>query len=106
MVVTSHKLDTADLIELAGPRLDASNAEMVKNEMYSTISQSTNRVIVDLSKIEFLDSSGLGILVGSLKQMSGGRKLELAGPTPTVQKVFKLTRMDKVFIIHDSVPSL
>jgi anti-sigma B factor antagonist len=57
-------------------------------------------VILDLSAVTFIDSSGLGALVGALKQMPTGKRLELAGLTRDVAKVFRLTRMDTVFIIH------
>jgi anti-sigma B factor antagonist len=62
------------------------------------------RVVLDLSSVNFLDSSGLGAVVAVMKLLLPGRKLELAGLTPTVEKVFRLTRMDSVFIIHPAVP--
>jgi anti-sigma B factor antagonist len=40
-----------------------------------------------------------------MKALAPDRKLELSGLTPTVQKVFRLTRMDTIFTIHDSLPS-
>jgi anti-sigma B factor antagonist len=63
------------------------------------------RVILDMSRVNFLDSSGLGAVVASMKALAPERKLELSGLTPTVQKVFRLTRMDSVFIIHDRLPA-
>ena len=53
--------------------------------------------------MEFLDSSGLGAVVGSMKQLGRSRRLDLAGLTPTVEKVFRITRMDRVFRIFPSV---
>ena len=61
------------------------------------------RVVLDLSKVEFLDSSGLGAVVGSMKQLGRSRHLDLAGLTPTVDKVFRITRMNRVFRIYESV---
>jgi anti-sigma B factor antagonist len=43
-------------------------------------------------------------VVAVLKSLAPDRKLELSGLTPTVQKVFRLTRMDSIFVIHDGVP--
>ncbi len=58
------------------------------------------RVVLDLSSVGFLDSSGLGAVVAVMKALGPVRRLELSGLTPTVEKVFRLTRMDSVFIIH------
>jgi len=60
------------------------------------------RVVLDVAMVEFLDSSGLGAVVAAMKQLGVDRKLELAGLTPTVEKVFRLTRMDTVFTIHEN----
>ena len=62
-----------------------------------------DRVILDLSHVEFLDSSGLGAVVGSMKQLGRARKLDLAALTPTVEKVFRITRMDRVFRIFPTI---
>ena len=47
---------------------------------------------------------GWGAVVAAMKALGPGRKLELAALTPTVEKVFRLTRMDTVFTIHKSLP--
>lgn len=85
-------------------RIDAAVVILFKEEMRGIIDGSTQRVILDLSQVEFLDSSGLGAVVSVMKHMGPERKLELARLTPTVQKVFRLTRMDSVFTIHPALP--
>ncbi len=50
-----------------------------------------SRVILDLSSVKFIDSSGLGAIVAAMKQLGSGRRLDLAGLTPVVEKVFRLT---------------
>ena len=57
-----------------------------------------------MTQVAFLDSSGLGAVVAAMKALGPDRPLELAGLTPTVQKVFRLTRMDSVFKIHPVLP--
>jgi len=61
-------------------------------------------VLLDLSRVAFLDSSGLGAVVAVMKLIGPERKLELVGLTPTVAKVFRLTRMDTIFTIHPALP--
>lgn len=84
-------------------RLDAAIAIRFKDLMREVTAQPSTRVVLDLSEVEFLDSSGLGAVVAVMKALAPGRRLELAGLRPNVEKVFRLTRMDSVFRIHTSV---
>jgi anti-sigma B factor antagonist len=68
------------------------------------VAEPSERVVLDMSNVGFLDSSGLGAVVSVMKALGPVRRLELSGLTATVEKVFRLTRMDSVFIIHKSLP--
>ena len=68
--------------------------------MRELIQAALPRVVLDMSRVAFLDSSGLGAVVAVMKLLAPDRKLELSGLTPTVEKVFRLTRMDSIFTIH------
>jgi anti-sigma B factor antagonist len=81
-------------------RIDSSSAIQFKDKFREAVQEGGSRILLDLSKVEFLDSSGLGAMVAAMKLLGSGRKLEIAGLTPTVEKVFRLTRMDSVFTIH------
>ncbi|MBP9952392.1 MAG: STAS domain-containing protein [Cypionkella sp.] len=85
-------------------RIDAAVAIQFKEKMREFAQASSPRVILDMSKVAFLDSSGLGAVVAIMKLLGPERKLELSGLTATVQKVFRLTRMDSIFIIHATLP--
>jgi anti-sigma B factor antagonist len=85
-------------------RIDAAGAIQFKERMRELVAQPAARVVLDLSAVTFLDSSGLGAVVSVMKLLGPGRRLELAGLTPTVDKVFRLTRMDSIFTIHAAVP--
>lgn len=86
-------------------RIDAAIAIRFKDRMREVLSDPAPRVVLDLSHVDFLDSSGLGAVVAVMKMAGPGRSLELAGLTPTVEKVFRLTRMDRVFTIHPVAPT-
>lgn len=92
------------VVSVAGDRIDAAAAIQFKDRMRELVQTAPSRVVLDLSRVAFLDSSGLGAVVAVMKLMGPARSLELAGLTPTVEKVFRLTRMDSVFTIHPAVP--
>ena len=88
------------LVAVREPRIDAAVAVQFKDVMRKVTQGGPTRVILDLSMVDFLDSSGLGALVAAMKALGPSRRLDLLAPTPTVQKVFRLTRMDTVFAIY------
>ena len=90
------------VIAVEAERIDAAVAIEFKDQMREAISATEGRAILDLSQVDFVDSSGLGAIVAAMKLMPAGRKLELAGLTPNVDKVFRMTRMDSIFTIHSS----
>jgi len=95
----------AILVEVKEPRIDAAVAIQFKDSLRDLTENGPPRVVLDMKAVDFLDSSGLGAVIAAMKQLGAGRQLELAGLTPTVQKVFRLTRMDTVFTIHKTAAS-
>lgn len=82
-------------------RLDAAISTAFKDQMRKTLTEAGgSTVILDLSRVDFMDSSGLGALIAVLKAMPAGRRLELRCLRPNLERVMKLTRMDSVFTIH------
>ena len=90
------------VVSIDDNRIDAAVAVRFKDRMSELTKHPAKRVILDLSNVDFLDSSGLGAVVGAMKQLGNNRQLDLAGLTPTVRKVFRITRMDKVFRIYEN----
>ena len=84
-------------------RIDAATAIQFKEKMRDVTKNGPGRVVLDLARVQFLDSSGLGAIVAVKKLLGPDRVLELSGLTPTVEKVFRLTRMDTIFTIHPSL---
>ena len=99
MQMTAAEVGDALVVTVDDRRIDAAVAVRFKDKMLELTEHPANRVILDLGNVEFLDSSGLGAVVGSMKQLGRQRKLDLAALTPTVEKVFRITRMDRVFQI-------
>ncbi len=85
------------IVSVREPRIDAAVAIEFKDAMRARTEDGPNVVVLDLSQVQFIDSSGLGAIVSVMKTMSSQRQLVLAGLTPTVEKVFRLTRINTVF---------
>jgi anti-sigma B factor antagonist len=92
------------VVRVTDDRIDAASAIQFKERMRDIVATPSARVVLDMSNVGFLDSSGLGAVVAVMKALGPIRRLELSGLTPTVEKVFRLTRMDSVFIIHKILP--
>lgn len=102
MELTVDQTPNAQIIRVNASRIDAPIALQFKEDMRALTTEGDGRFVLDLKDVEFIDSSGLGAVVASMKQLRAGQKLELAALQPIVEKVFRLTRMDSVFTIHDT----
>lgn len=106
MELSIRDVGTTRFITVEEARIDASVAIQFKDKMRDLVEDAPGRVVLDLSKVGFIDSSGLGAVVAAMKQAGAPKSFELAGLTRSVQKVFALTRMDRVFTIHPNVASI
>ena len=88
------------VLELREDNLDASNVREFR-ELASALIQDHSRVVLDLAGVKFIDSSGLGALISCLRQLNGRRgDFRLCALSRTVQALFELMRMHRVFQIH------
>ncbi|ARE40515.1 Anti-sigma F factor antagonist (spoIIAA-2) [Rhodovulum sp. P5] len=100
MKLETELRDDAIHVIVAEARIDSAVAIRFKDCLREVTDNGPARVVLNLGKVEFLDSSGLGAVVAVMKLLGPDRKLELCSLTPNVDKVFRLTRMDRVFTIH------
>lgn len=90
------------VIELGEDNLDASNVREFKDAIQSLIQDHT-RVVLDMSHVQFVDSSGLGALISCLRMLNGRRgDFRLCAMSKTVRALFELMRMHRVFNIHEA----
>ena len=84
--------------------VDVYTAPKFRERLIELVSEGKHRIVVDLEGVEFLDSTGLGVLVGVLKRLrSHDGDLVLVCTQSRILKVFEITGLTKVFAIHDSV---
>lgn len=91
------------VLRALGSRIDAAGAIQFKDRMRAACAGAAPRIVLDLSQVDFLDSSGLGAIVAVRRLLGDAHVLELAALTPPVARVFRLTRMDTVIAIHARV---
>jgi anti-anti-sigma factor len=88
------------LIRLNG-RLDAKTSPNVQTALETKLDEGHRKLIVDLEKVSFIDSSGLVALVSGLRLAREKKgELFLSGIRPQAQAVFRLTMLDRIFPIH------
>jgi anti-sigma B factor antagonist len=80
--------------------LDASNVAEFKRDM-APILETQRELVLDLRRLRFVDSSGMGAILSCLRQLSAkGGDLKLCGMTRQVRTVFELVRMHRIFDIY------
>lgn len=84
--------------------VDLYTAPTLKDRLNRLIEGGRHRIVLNLEEVGFMDSTGLGVLIGALKRCREQEgSLALAGPQDPVQKVLGITGLDRVFPIHGSV---
>lgn len=84
--------------------IDLYTSPQLRDAIDREVGGGTPKVLVDLAGVSFMDSSGLGVLVGSLKRSrERGGELALVCTEGSVLKVLTITGLDRVFPIHASV---
>jgi anti-sigma B factor antagonist len=84
--------------------IDLHTAPQLKERLGAISDEGAQKVLVDMSDVGFMDSSGLGVLVGALKRVrERGGELSLVCSEGTVLKVLSLTGLDQVISVHGSV---
>lgn len=79
-------------------RLDASVALTFKEQVQEVIGQNNKNILLDFSHVDFIDSSCLGALVSILKSLNGKGDMVLCSLNSNIYNLFKLTRMDRIFL--------
>ena len=97
MTFTTEKIDPDIAVVRGAGKLNMVSAPELRSVVVAAIAQGGTRVVVDLSGIDFMDSSGLGALVGCLKSArQAGGDLRIAAPSTQVSMVLRLSNLDRV----------
>jgi anti-sigma B factor antagonist len=84
--------------------IDVFSSPRLREELLALIQDGRVQLIVDVSGVEFLDSTGLGVLVGIYHRLRTWQgSLAFVGANERVRRVFHITQLDRIFVIHESV---
>ncbi|MGQ0847372.1 MAG: STAS domain-containing protein [Sporichthyaceae bacterium] len=87
-----------------GGEIDVYTAPKLREQLVDLVNAGQYHLVVDMEQVEFLDSTGLGVLVGGLKRVRAhDGSLRLVCTQERIVKIFRITGLTKVFPIHDSV---
>ena len=102
MQIVVDKKDDVVVARIPVADLDASNSNEFKHDI-APVLESGDKVVIDLSSVRFVDSSGLGAMLSCLRQMTAkGGDLKLSGMSKQVRATFELVRMHRIFDIFDT----
>ena len=99
-VVSVDSVGGAVVVRLAGD-LDLYNAEQVRAAIAGALDTSPTRLVVDLSEVEFLDSTALGVLIDAHRRAEGG--LHVASPQDPIRRALQVSGIDRHLKVHDTV---
>ena len=91
----------ARVVHLGG-ELDLYNAAQVRAGLAEACAETPERVVVDLSEVEFIDSTALGVLIETRTKLDRGGLL-LAAPGLETRRALQISGLDKLFTVHDTV---
>jgi anti-sigma B factor antagonist len=83
-------------------RIEAANSAAFKGAVVDWIHKGQRKIVLDLIHVEFIDSSGLGAIISSLKNLGKDGDLALCGLSKPVMNLFRLTRMQRIFQLFES----
>jgi anti-sigma B factor antagonist len=96
MVIEDSREGSVLVVEPRETRLDAQRALSFKDALIRFVDAGDRQLVLDLSHVEFMDSSGLGALVAVLKRLGFHGALVVCGAREPIAGLFRLTRMDRV----------
>ncbi|WP_406459171.1 STAS domain-containing protein [Streptomyces sp. NBC_01622] len=103
LLVEVRKQGLSAVVTPAG-ELDHHTADLLREPLDDLLAHGHARLVVDCSRLEFCDSTGLNVLLGArLKAEAADGGVHLAAMKPAVARVFEITGADAVFTVHDTL---
>ncbi len=102
LTLTTREADGKTIVAVGG-EIDVYTAPKLRDKITELVGQGSYHLVVDMQQVEFLDSTGLGVLVGGLKKVRAhSGSLQLVCNQDRLLKIFRITGLAKVFVIHET----
>jgi anti-sigma B factor antagonist len=102
LTLETRDVDGRTIVSVGG-EIDVYTAPKLRDKITELVGGGTYNLVIDMAGVEFLDSTGLGVLVGGLKKVRAhDGSLELVCNQDRLLKIFRITGLAKVFVIHES----
>ncbi len=106
MKFSTKELNNISVIKMEGSMLGGPEASELNNALHKLIDAKKKNIVVDLGDVSVMNSSGLGMLIGAVTTMrNAGGNLKIATATEKIAQVFKMTKVNNVIELHDTVKS-
>ncbi len=106
MKFSTKELNNVTVVKMDGSMLGGPEASELNSALHKLLDAKKKHIVVDLSGVSLMNSSGLGMLIGAVTTMrNAGGDLKIAAATEKVIQVFKMTKVSNVIELHDLVKS-
>jgi anti-sigma B factor antagonist len=104
MKITDEVKNDIVIFHLEGKVMGGPDATMFHGKLHEYIDGGKKKVVIDLKKVEWMSSVGLGMLISAMTAVkNGGGELKLANITNSIQSLLTITRLATIFEAHDTV---
>jgi len=104
MQISVDKRDGIACVAIDGPIILGESARQLNETMTNLLAEEGRGVIIDMTNINYVDSTGLGELVGTMQRFNEkGRVMALVKPHKRVMSLLELTGLDREFRVYDSI---
>jgi anti-sigma B factor antagonist len=104
MKLTSREIKDVIVLEPKGKIMGGPDATVLHDKLHELIDQDKKKVVIDLAKVDWMNSTGLGILISGLTTLrNNGGELKLANVTDKIQSLLTITKLITVFESFDTV---
>ncbi|WP_456443912.1 STAS domain-containing protein [Caldithrix abyssi] len=104
MQVKSNEIDGIIVLQVSGKIMGGPEAGQINDRIHELIEAGKTKLVIDMSALELMNSSGLGIFIGAVNTLkSNNGRLVMANVPERIQQLFKMTRLISIFIITESV---
>jgi len=96
-IKSNYENDSNEWLVVLKGELDLACANNLKEELYKAVEEKFADVVIDMTDLEYIDSTGIGVLVGLMKKLrTDGKDIKISNAKDNVKRIFKITGLDQI----------